>query len=208
MARVDILSKYDIGDPATASRAELEKAVRGMGKAANQRLRSNPTSPASKAATSRLHALGRNRFLERTSKQSTKALAAEYKRQRDYLARPTSTKSGAKKSARKRYKTAVKAGYTGTYDEFVRDVETAFKSSAGDWWSSDVTYQMLVAGKTQRIVELAKDERARAETTPGKELLQAIRVNTLIQQLRKLYPELSPAELKAKAEAYAAAMKK
>ena len=148
-------SEYDIGNMYTATRGDLQKAVRRAAKTANQRLRRLEKAGATKGlyknTISRLS--GRRRFIERTENRTLNELRREYAMLRHFISAKTSTLQGKRKTDRKRYETAVSRGYEGTLDEFNTLVETVFSEYNERFFSSEITYQAVITGTTDLINE-------------------------------------------------------
>lgn len=166
---------YDVGDPKTVPRADLEAAVRKAAKAANQRLlrleRAGATTGVYMSAMQDL-GLDRKRFKERPQKLSIAELRHEYASLRSFLSAQTSTIQGRKQRLGKIYNTLQARGYEGSYDEAMYDLEKAFTEHIEQYFDSKTVYDAVVKGNVDLLETLAnKQEEIRAAPDKGRVLL-------------------------------------
>lgn len=166
---------YDVGDPKTVPRADLEAAVRKAAKAANQRLlrleRAGATTGVYMSAMQDL-GLDRRRFKERPQKLSIAELRHEYASLRSFLSAQTSTLQGRRKRLGKIYDTLVERGYKGSYDNAMYDLEKAFTEHIEQYFDSKTVYDAVVKGNIDLLEMLAnKQDEIRAAPDKGRALL-------------------------------------
>lgn len=167
---------YDVGDPKTVPRADLEAAVRKAAKAANQRLlrleRAGATTGVYMSAMQDL-GLDRKRFKERPQSLSLAELRHEYASLRSFLSAQTSTLQGRQKRLGKIYDTLVARGYKGSYDDAMYDLERAFTEQIEKYFDSKTTYNAVVKGDIDVLKTMAsKQDEIRAAPDPGRALLE------------------------------------
>lgn len=169
-------SQYDIGDPRNVSRETLEKAVRGAAKTANSRLLRLERKGRTKGAYARaMQNLGdRKRFKENPKSLTIQQLRREYVSLRDFISAKTSTIQGQNVADELRYAKAVRAGYQGTMDEFIRDIEKAFTESFESLFSSNVIYQAITGGTLNLLENVVERNRA-APKDRGRILLEYLK---------------------------------
>lgn len=155
-----VWADYALKNFSSATRADLQAAVRKAAKAANQRLlrleRANRTAGAYRIAQKYFKNTGRRRYKERPEKLTYNELQKEYKALRSFISAKSSTVQGAKEIAYKRYLTAMSKGYGGTFDQFELDVRKAFTKITEGLFSSDVIYEATTGGNLDILVETAK----------------------------------------------------
>lgn len=172
-----------IEDISSLSQADLQKALRSAGKAANQRLRrleatsgtvtGAAASPAYKASMKALQ--GRTRYKERPGQMGKAALRKELSDILAFLGAETSMATGISRVDKKRWQTAVAQGYKGSLADFKRDWERLWQGKVDkynygykDWW------KVVVAGNTQSWVAELEAMEAGQRTSPGKALISAL----------------------------------
>lgn len=168
-------ANYDIGDPKTVPRADLEAAVRKAAKAANQRLlrleRAGATTGVYMSAMQDL-GLDRRRFKERPQKLSIAELRHEYASLRSFLSAQTSTLQGRQKRLGKIYDTLVARGYKSSYDNAMFDLEKAFTEHIEQYFDSKTIYDAVVKGNIDLLETLVnKQDEIRAAPDKGRALL-------------------------------------
>ena len=100
------------------------------------------------------------RYKERTARMSINDLRSEYRKLGSFLQQQSTTITGIKEVALKRYKTAVARGYSGTINDFERDVVRVFTKQKEYELSSDLVYRYLVEGEVdvlEEVLERSKD---------------------------------------------------
>lgn len=168
-------ANYDIGDPKTVPRADLEAVVRKAAKAANQRLlrleRAGATTGVYMSAMQDL-GLDRRRFKERPHKLSIAELRHEYASLRSFLSAQTSTLQGRRKRLGKIYDTLVARGYKSSYDNAMFDLEKAFTEHIEQYFDSKTIYDAVVKGNIDLLETLVnKQDEIRAAPDRGRALL-------------------------------------
>lgn len=168
-------ANYDVGDPKTVPRADLEAAVRKAAKAANQRLlrleRAGATTGVYMSAMQDL-GLDRRRFKERPQKLSIAELRHEYASLRSFISAQTSTLQGRRKRLGKIYDTLVERGYKGSYDNAMYDLEKAFTEHIEQYFDSKTVYDAVVKGNIDLLEMLVnKQDEIRAAPDKGRALL-------------------------------------
>lgn len=151
---------YALKNFSSATRADLQAAVRKAAKAANQRLlrleRADKTTGAYQIAQRYFKDTGHRRYKERTGKMTYNELQKEYKALRSFISAKSSTIQGANEIAYKRYQAAVFKGYGGTFSQFELDVRKAFTKIIEGMFSSDVIYEALTGGNLDILDETVK----------------------------------------------------
>lgn len=181
MAYIPVVSwsQYDIGDPRNVSRETLEKAVRRAAKTANSRLLRLERKGLTKGAYAMaMQNLGdRKRFKENPKSLTIQQLRREYVSLRDFISAKTSTIQGQNAADELRYAKAVKAGYQGTMDEFIRDIEKVFTESFESLFSSNVIYQAITGG-TVDVLSKVVERNKETTTDRGRILLRYLKSKT------------------------------
>lgn len=167
---------YDVGDPKTVPRADLEAAVRKAAKAANQRLlrleRAGATKGVYKSAMQDL-GLDRVRFSERPQKLSLAELRHEYVSLRSFLSAKTSTLQGRNEWLHNIYNTLLSKGYDKDFETAMYDLERAFTEQIEKYFDSKTTYNAVVKGDIDVLKTLAsKQDEIRAAPDKGRALLE------------------------------------
>lgn len=172
-------SQYDIGDPRNVSRGTLEEAVRRAAKTANSRLLRLERKGRTKGAYAMaMQNLGdRKRFKENPKSLTIQQLRREYVSLRDFISAKTSTIQGQNAADELRYAKAVRAGYQGTMDEFIRDIEKVFTESFESLFSSNVIYQAITGG-TVDVLSKVVERNKKTTTDRGRILLQYLKSKT------------------------------
>lgn len=176
---VNTWESYDIGSAYTATKQELEKAVRRAAKAANSRLRrlekTGNTQYAYKSAMRNLD--NRKRFYENTKNKTMAQLRYEYGVLRDFISRPTSTVQGIRNIQGQRYQTAVERGFKGSQEDFEFKLEKYFTEDTERYFSSDIIYDSITTGKTDLIDKIIEEQKQEPydNYTRGKSLVEYLR---------------------------------
>lgn len=184
-----VWADYAVKNFSSATRADLQAAVRKAAKAANQRLlrleRAGRTTGAYKIAQKYFKDTGRNRYKERVGNLTYNGLQKEYKALRSFISAKSSTVQGAKEITYKRYLTAVSKGYGGTFSQFELDVRKAFTKITEGLFSSDVIYKALTGGNLDILDETVKQFEDSSELRGQALLIYMKRKKALEEKTRK-----------------------
>lgn len=166
---------YDVGDPKTVPRADLEAAVRKAAKAANQRLlrleRAGATKGVYKSAMQDL-GLDRVRFAERPQKMSLAELRHEYASLRSFLTAKTSTLQGRNEWLHNIYNALLEKGYDKDFETAMYDLERAYTQDIEQYFSSKTIYNAVKSGNIDLLQTIAnKQKELAAAPDKGRALL-------------------------------------
>lgn len=171
--------RYEIKNINTATRADLEKAVRKASKAANQRLLrlerdDRQESTVYQEAMKALGERGKRRFPE-TPKGLQKLTANElrqtYKALERFMTAQTSTVAGAHAAEYARYNQAVEKGYQGSLYDFQADLVRVFDKAKQKMYSSSILYDVLTSGTVDLLDEAIKEASTQERQLAGNILL-------------------------------------
>lgn len=158
-----------------ASVEDLRRVVRRAAKAANQRLvrreRAGRTKGVYAGTMADLGRMGRRRFIEssaRLEKMSVNELRHEYVLLRNWLSAKTSTLQGLASMDDKRYETAKKRGFEGTFEEWNEIAESFFTAEREKYFDSNAIYMQVTSGNVDIIEKIIERSQKKKDEEPNK----------------------------------------